>query len=123
MSSTAAVGAMSEAQQRLMPGMPGPAYWAAKAGIEALTRYTATQGASHGVRANALRPGQIVTPMTTRTTPGHHGLEVLFTHVQLTEGPGYPEDVANLVYFLASNESRFINGQVIDIDCGSALKV
>jgi NAD(P)-dependent dehydrogenase (short-subunit alcohol dehydrogenase family) len=106
-----------------MPGMPGPAYRAAKAGIEAFTRYIATVGAAHGVRANALRPGQIITPMSTRRTPGHHSMEALSDHVQLTDGPGYPEGVANLVYFLASDQSRFINGQVIDIDGGSAIKV
>lgn len=123
MSSTAAVVGASEAQQGLVAGLPPPGYWAAKAGIEALTRYTATIGAPHNVRANALRPGQIITPLTTRATPGHHSLESLYQHVQLTAGPGYPEDVANLVYFLASNESRFINGQVIDIDGGTAAKL
>jgi 7-alpha-hydroxysteroid dehydrogenase len=123
MSSGAAAAAVSEPLQRLVPGLPPPAYWAAKAGMEAFTRYLATMGAPHGIRANALRPGQIITPLTTRTTPGRHGAEALFAQVQLTEGPGYPEDVANLVYFLASDESRFINGQVIDIDGGAVLKV
>jgi 3-oxoacyl-[acyl-carrier protein] reductase len=123
MSSGAAAGAASEALQRLVPGLPPPAYWAAKAGVEALTRYTATMGAPHGIRANAVRPGQVLTPWATRRTPGHHGLEAMFEQVQLTKGPGYPEDVANLVAFLASDESRFINGQVIDIDGGAALKV
>ena len=123
MSSTAAVAAVSEAQRGLVPGLPGPAYWAAKAGMEAFTRYIATMGAPHGIRANAVRPGQILTPSATRRTPGHHSSEALFEQVQLTKGPGYPEDVANLVSFLAADESRFINGQVIDIDGGAVLKV
>jgi 7-alpha-hydroxysteroid dehydrogenase len=122
-SSTAAVVGVSAVQRSLIPGLPPPAYWAAKAGIEALTRYIATMGATHRVRANALRPGQILTPMSTRRRTGHHSMEPWIGPVQLTDGPGYPEDVANLVYFLASNESRFINGQVIDIDGGAVVKV
>jgi NAD(P)-dependent dehydrogenase (short-subunit alcohol dehydrogenase family) len=123
MSSVAAAGAVSEAQQHLVPGLPPPAYWAAKAGMEAFTRYIATMGIPHGVRANAVRPGQVLTPYTTQHTPGHHRPEAMFEQVQLTKGPGYPADVANLVSFLASDESRFINGQVIDIDGGATIKV
>jgi|TARA_B100000809_G_C15125358_1_gene526016 NAD(P)-dependent dehydrogenase (short-subunit alcohol dehydrogenase family) len=39
------------------------------------------------------------------------------------EGPGYPEDVANLVLFLVSDESRFITSQIINIDGGVAAKI
>jgi len=39
------------------------------------------------------------------------------------EGPGYPEDVANLVLFLVSDESRFIASQIINIDGGVAAKI
>jgi len=39
------------------------------------------------------------------------------------EGPGYPEDVANLVLFLVSAESRFITSQIINIDGGVAAKI
>ena len=123
MSSTTAVAASSEAQAALAPGLPPPAYWAAKAGVEAFTRYVATMGAPYGVRANCVRPGQILTPTATHFTPGHHAFEALFAHVQLTHGPGTAADVANLVYFLASDESRFINGQVFNIDGGAAIKV
>jgi NAD(P)-dependent dehydrogenase (short-subunit alcohol dehydrogenase family) len=122
-SSMAAVAAASAAQQALVPGLPSPAYWAAKGGVEAFTRYTATAGAAHGIRANVVRPGAILTPMATRLTPGHHIFEPIYEQIQLTEGPGYPEDVANAVFFLASDESRFINGQVLNIDGGAVGKV
>jgi NAD(P)-dependent dehydrogenase (short-subunit alcohol dehydrogenase family) len=39
------------------------------------------------------------------------------------EGPGYPEDVASLVLFLVSDESRFITSQIINIDGGVAAKI
>jgi len=123
MSSIAPVVAMSEAQLKLTVGMPSPAYAAGKGGIEALSRYIASVGAPHSIRVNAVRPGQIVTPLTTRWTPGHHVFEGYFEHAQLTHGPGHPQDVANLVCFLLSEEARFINAQVIDIDGGTAGKV
>jgi NAD(P)-dependent dehydrogenase (short-subunit alcohol dehydrogenase family) len=123
MSSTAAVAAVSAAQRSAWPALPPPAYWAAKAGIEALTRWTASVGAPHRIRCNAVRPGQIVTPATTRFTPGHHFGEAALTPAQLTPEPGWPEDVANVVYFLASDEARFVNGQVLSIDGGLIAKV
>ena len=117
MSSFAAVGGASVAQQSLVPGLPPPAYWAAKAGVEALTHWTASVGAPHNIRCNAVRPGQIL------TRPGTHFAEPFFATVQLTTGPGYPADVANAVYFLASEESRFVNGQVLNIDGGTVAKL
>jgi len=123
MGSTAAVAAVTPAMRQLVLGVPAPAYFAAKAGMEALTRYFASVGAPHGIRVNAIRPGQIITPFSTRFSPGKHALEGMFEQTQLTPGPGQAEDVANLVYFLASDESRFINAQVIDIDGGAVVKV
>jgi NAD(P)-dependent dehydrogenase (short-subunit alcohol dehydrogenase family) len=119
MSSTTAAMAVSAEQRTLLPRIPGPAYGAAKAAVEAYTRYTAAEGSPHGIRCNAVRPGQIVTPATTRTTPGHHFAERYFAQVQLTPGPGAALDVANAVFFLASDQSRFINGKVLDIDGGA----
>ena len=119
MSSTMAVMAVSTEQRTLVPVIPGPAYGAAKAAVEAYTRYTAAEGAPHGIRCNAVRPGQIVTPATTRSTPGHHFAERYFAQVQLTPGPGTALDVANAVFFLASDQSRFMNGKVLDIDGGA----
>lgn len=123
MSSTAAVAALSEEQRALLPGIPPAAYAASKAGIEAFTRYIASVGSPHGIRANAVRPGQINTENTTQYTPGHHVFEPYFENTQLVKGPGMPEDVANLALFLASDEARFIDGQVIDVDGGVAGKV
>ena len=89
----------------------------------AFTRYLASVGAPLGIRANALRLGLVRTPSVTDETTGVVAWERLMDQVQLTRGLGRPEDVANAVLFLASNESRFINAQVINVDGGAADKV
>ena len=43
--------------------------------------------------------------------------------MHVTRGPGYPEDMANAVLFLTSDQSRFINGQILNIDGGAVGKV
>ncbi|PPR18640.1 MAG: putative oxidoreductase [Alphaproteobacteria bacterium MarineAlpha9_Bin7] len=109
-------------------GTTAPSYYAAKAGVDALTRYMAGVGGSHNIRINAVRPGQIMTPGATRGTindpdGGHHVFEKMFNMAQIIPGPGYPEDVANLVLFLVSDESRFITGEIINVDGGVAAKI
>ena len=111
-----------------MFGSTSASYWAAKAGVDALTRYMAGVGGAHNIRVNGFRPGQIMTPGATRGTitdpdGGHHAFEKLFDLMQIVEGPGYPVDVANLVLFLVSDESRFITSEIINIDGGVAAKI
>ncbi len=126
MSSLAAQRGMSSRMQDEY-GATSSSYWAAKAGVDALTRYMAGVGGRHNIRVNGVRPGQIMTPGATRGTindpdGGHHAFEKLFNLVQIVEGPGYPEDVANLVLFLSNEESRFISGEIINVDGGCASK-
>ena len=104
------------------------AYWAAKAGVEALTRFMAGIGGKHNIRVNCARPGQIMTEGATGGTlhdpdGGHHVFEKWFDRIQIVQGPGYPEDVANLVLFLASEEARFITSEMINVDGGCAVKI
>ncbi len=123
-SSLAAVAAYSPAMWDLLPGMsPPPAYFAAKAGVEALTRLVASVGVPHQIRANVVRPGAILTPGASRRSPGHHGLERLHEFIQMLPGVGEPDDIANAVYFLASDESKFIIGQILAVDGGAVHKV
>tara|TARA_B100001013_G_C24600281_1_gene438544 strand:+ start:297 stop:1109 length:813 start_codon:yes stop_codon:yes gene_type:complete len=109
-------------------GATSSSYYAAKAGVDALTRYLAGIGGSSNIRVNGVRPGQILTPGATGGTStdpdgGHHVFEKMFNHAQIVQGPGYPEDVANLVLFLASDDSRFISGEIINVDGGVAAKL
>jgi 3-oxoacyl-[acyl-carrier protein] reductase len=109
-------------------GTAAPAYYAAKAGVDALTRYMAGVGGKHNIRVNCVRPGQIMTPGATRGTindpdGGHHVFEKMFNMAQIIPGPGYPEDVANLFLFLVSEESRFLTAEIINVDGGVAAKI
>ena len=109
-------------------GVASCSYYAAKAGVDALTRFMAGVGGKHNIRVNGIRPGQIMTPGATRGTiddadGGHHVFESMFDFAQIVKGPGYPEDVANLALFLASEQSRFINGETVNIDGGVAAKL
>lgn len=90
-------------------------YAASKAGLIGLTKSTAKELASRGINCNAVAPGLIATEMT----------DVLPESVKenyLNSIPqkryGTPEDVANVVGFLVSEEANYITGQVIHIDGG-----
>jgi 3-oxoacyl-[acyl-carrier protein] reductase len=61
--------------------------------------------------------------MTVNRTTGVEPLAAYSLHGQLTHGPGQPEDVANAIFFLASDESRFMNAQVLNVDGGLVYKV
>ena len=109
-------------------GTTSSSYYAAKAGVDALTRYMAGVGGRHNIRVNCVRPGQIITPGATGGTfndddGGHHVFEKMFDFAQIVQGPGYPIDVANLVLFLSCDDSRFISGEMINIDGGVAAKI
>ena len=127
MSSLAAQRGFSPKMKEVF-GTTAPSYYVAKAGIDALTRYMAGVGGNKNIRVNCIRPGQIMTPGATRGTindpdGGHHVFESMFDLTQIIPGPGYPKDVANLVLFLVSEESRFITSEIINIDGGVAAKI
>lgn len=93
-------------------------YSASKAGLIGFTKSMAQEFASRGIRVNALAPGFIETDMT----------DVLSEDVKdqmLKSIPlgalGKPEDIANLVVFLASSKADYITGQVINIDGGMVM--
>lgn len=121
-SSLAAVAGFSKKMYDISGVTPPSSYFATKAGIEAFTRYIAGMGGQHNIRVNCIRAGQILTPFATGGGP-HHVSKPIFDMTQILEGPGYPEDVANLVLFLVSDESRFITGDIINIDGGCAWKL
>lgn len=90
------------------------AYTAAKGGILALTRSVAAEYASEGIRCNAICPGLVRTPMTTGIAE-----DVLARFEQEALLPaGEPEDIAHLVVYLASEESRYTTGASYVIDGG-----
>ena len=96
------------------------AYGVSKGAINSLTRYVATQYGKAGVRCNAIMPGIVVTGTET-VGPEPNPLDELFLRHTLTPWLGTPDDIAHLVLFLASDESRYITGQLIGIDGGFAI--
>ena len=121
-SSLAAVSGVSEAVFERAPMLPSASYIAAKAGLAGFTRYIASLGGRHNIRANCVRPGQILTKRLT-TAAGEHVFARHFEMWQLIKGPGYAEDVAHAMLFLASDEARFITAEIMNVDGGAAAKL
>lgn len=100
-----------------LAGMPGcTAYAATKWAIRGMTKCGAMELGPKGIRVNSVHPGMIDTPMT-RVHGGDAAMEYGASKIPLRR-VGYPEDVAPLYVFLASDESRYINGAEISVDGG-----
>ena len=90
-------------------------YSASKAGVIGFTKAIAREYAERGITVNAIAPGFIATTMTDVIPEKER--EELIRHIPMRR-LGTPEDVANAVYFLASEESRYITGHVIGVNGG-----
>ncbi|RNL79542.1 glucose 1-dehydrogenase [Nocardioides marmorisolisilvae] len=91
-------------------------YVATKWAIRGMTKAAAMELGPKGIRVNSIHPGMIDTPMT-RPHGGDAAMEFGASRVPLRR-VGYPEDIAPLYVFLASDESSYINGAEIAIDGG-----
>ncbi len=90
-------------------------YSASKGGIESFTRSLAVELAKKNITANCVSPGVIETDMTKFIRDNYS--EIINTKI-LLKRPGKPEEVANVVKFLISEDASYINGQVINVDGG-----
>jgi NAD(P)-dependent dehydrogenase (short-subunit alcohol dehydrogenase family) len=93
-------------------------YAASKAGIVGLTRSLALELGPHNVRVNAVAPGLIDTPLARALPPD---VQQKLIAAQPTRSMGQPEDVAEVVAFLASDRCRFMTGQVLYVDGGKSI--
>lgn len=93
-------------------------YAASKAGIIGLTKSVAKELASRGITVNAIAPGFIETDMTDTLT--QEIKDDILKSIPLKRA-GKPEDIADLVSFLASDASNYITGQVINVDGGMVM--
>jgi 3-oxoacyl-[acyl-carrier protein] reductase len=91
-------------------------YAASKGGLIAFTKSVAREMGSRNITANAVAPGFVATGMTDRLPPERK--ESILAMIPLQRF-GKPEDVAELVAFLASNKAGYITGQVINLDGGA----
>ena len=98
-----------------------PAYAASKAGLVGLTRSFAVELGHLGVRANVVAPSYIDTPFTqqNRTDEQLARLQQRVRDITALPRVGRPEDIANAVAFLISDEANFITGEVLHV-CGGA---
>ncbi len=86
-------------------------YAAAKAGLHGATKSLALELASRGITVNAVAPGIIISPMSEATFPK----ETINNMVPMKRA-GRPEEVADLIAFLASERAAYISGQIISIN-------
>jgi len=99
-------------------GFPGIIhYCASKGGIVAMTEALAAELAPHNIRVNAIAPGAIETPMMESAKQDPKMLEGIMARIPMHRF-GKPEEVSNLVLFLASENSSYITGSTVVIDGG-----
>lgn len=94
------------------------AYAAAKGGLKMLTRNMATEWAKHNVQINGIGPGYFATTQTAPIRVDGHPFNDFIVGRTPAGRWGDPEDLAGTAVFLASEASKFINGQIIYVDGG-----
>ena len=100
-------------------GVPynGSAYQTSKGGVRIFTKAAALQYADRGIRVNSVHPGPIVTEMTRAGRNDPDRLSTMMSRIPMGRY-GEPEEVANAVLYLASDESSFVTGSEVVVDGG-----
>jgi NAD(P)-dependent dehydrogenase (short-subunit alcohol dehydrogenase family) len=96
---------------------PQIAYTASKGGVVAMTREIAVEHARHGIRANALCPGPIDTPMLAELLSDQEWARRRLVHIPMGR-PGRAEELAKAALFLASDDSSYMTGAALVVDGG-----
>jgi len=116
------VNVSSVAGTRSFPGVLG--YCVSKAAVDQLTRCAALELAAKGIRVNAVNPGVVVTNIHKRGGMDDSAYKKFLEHSRETHPlgrVGTPEEVAELIYYLASDNASWITGATYEIDGGRAL--
>lgn len=93
------------------------AYCASKGGVMQLTKAAALALAPHGIRVNAVGPGSIDTAMMAGVNANPEAMNMVMSRTPLKR-IGTPEEVANIVAFLASDKASYVTGETIYVDGG-----
>lgn len=99
-------------------GLPTLVHAAGKAGVLGMTRELAKEGAPHGIRANTIAPGMVVTGATKRILDGNPAMAEKMAARTMLNRLGEPDDVAWAAVYLASDESRWVTGSDLSVDGG-----
>ena len=93
----------------------GAAYCSSKGGLRQLTRAMALELAPHGILVNGVAPGETATPMNFASEVDAAAIRRPVTPLGR---PGYSEEIAEAVAFLASSEASYMTGEIILVDGG-----
>jgi NAD(P)-dependent dehydrogenase (short-subunit alcohol dehydrogenase family) len=107
---------------RSFPGVL--AYCVSKAAVDQLTRCAALELAAKGIRVNEVNPGVVVTELHRAGGMSEEAYAAFLEHSKTTHPlgrVGTPEEIADLIYFLASDKAGWITGATVSIDGGRAL--
>lgn len=102
-------------------GLGPHAYTAAKTAVVGLTKSVASELMPTGVRCNAIAPGSIPTPLTAQAIGDGGEEQVRKSQLERYGIAGEVDDIANGALYLASDESRFVNGHTLVIDAGRSV--
>lgn len=97
-----------------------PAYAASKTAIVSITRSCAVAWAADGIRVNAVAPGWVETAMTTAARSNEDRFNKINERIPIGRW-AQPEDIANVIGFLCSDEASYVTGAVIPVDGGYSI--
>lgn len=111
------VNTASGAGLKAAPGQAG--YVAAKHGVIGLTKQAAIEYVTDGIRVNAVAPGLVATPQF-RSYPAD--AQAMYSAMQPGGRPAEPDEIANVMAFLLSDEASFVSGETVLVDAAQAQK-
>ena len=98
---------------------PALAHCAGKGGVLAMTRQLALEGAPHGIRANSISPGLVLTSATRPALENIPGFEKIVLSYMMLKRLGQPDDIAWCATYLASDEAAWVTGADFSVDGGA----
>jgi NAD(P)-dependent dehydrogenase (short-subunit alcohol dehydrogenase family) len=103
---------------KAIPGYPGHAYQAAKAGVNLLTKTVAVEYAKQGIRCNCICPAGVLTPPVQEMMQDPKKKKAFFEGIHPMGRLGQSEEIAEAAIYFASDESRWTTGSILAVDGG-----